>query len=60
MRLGNSGFEASLNEIRTSEELCDFEPQNVLKISPNLSLSVLMNFVLIKKECTVYCAQCVV
>ena len=44
-------FEPQYFNLRTIKNLVNFSVKNVLKISPKLRLSVLINFVLIKKEC---------
>jgi len=43
-------FELQYFTLRTIEKYGNFSLQNVLKISPNLRLSVLINFVLTKKK----------
>ena len=48
-------FEPQYFKLRTIKNLVNFSIKNVLKISPKLRLSVLINFVLIKKR--VYCIQ---
>jgi len=48
-------FEPQYFTLRTLEKYGNFSVKNVLKISPKLRLSVLINFVLIKKkECIHY------
>ena len=42
-------FEPQCFNLRTIKNLVNFSVKNVLKISPKLRLSVLINFVLIKK-----------
>ena len=47
------GFEPQYFTLRTLEKYGNLSVKNVLKISPKLRLSFLINFVLIKKECYV-------
>ena len=44
------GFEPQYFTLRTMEKYGNLSVKNVLKISPKLRLSVLINFVLIKKK----------
>ena len=44
------GFEPQYFTLRTLEKYGNLSVKNVLKISPKLRLSVLINFVLIKKK----------
>ena len=54
-------FEPQYFNLRTIKNLVNFSVKNVLKISPKLRLSVLINFVLIKKkECKVIGPQALV
>ena len=55
------GFEPQYFTLRTLEKYGNLSVKNVLKISPKLRLSVLINFVLIKKkECKVIGPQALV
>jgi len=45
-----NGFEPQYFTLRTLEKYGNLSVKNVLKISPKLRLSVLINFVLIKKK----------
>ena len=47
------GFEPQYFTLRTLEKYGNLSVKNVLKISPKLRLSVLINFVLIKKKCVI-------
>ena len=46
------GFEPQYFTLRTMEKYGNLSIKNVLKISPKLRLSILITFVLIKKECS--------
>ena len=44
------GFEPQYFTLRTMEKIGNLSVKNILKISPKLRLSILINFVLIKKR----------